>query len=63
MCGGLCTKCAIGHRSLLICPVSLHAQVLSIASAYLGLQARLNYTDIWQNIPAHEGEPSLSAEV
>lgn len=59
---------AIGHRanrpSL---PSSfvrffLHPQVLSIASTYLGLQVRLNYTDVWHNIPVREGEPPISAE-
>lgn len=37
-------------------------QLLSIASSYLGLQVRLNYTDVWQNIPVRENEPSISAE-
>lgn len=26
----------------------------------LGLQVRLNHTDVWHNIPVHEGEPPIS---
>jgi hypothetical protein len=40
----------------------LHPQLLSIASTYLGLQVRLNYLDVWHNIPVREGEPPISAE-
>lgn len=52
---------AIGHRAKRpSLPSSfvrffLHPQVLSIASTYLGLQVRLNYTDVWHNIPARRG--------
>lgn len=59
---------AIGHRAKRPpLPSSfvrffLHPEVLSIASTYLGLQVRLNYTDVWHNIPVHEGEPPISAE-
>ena len=41
----------------------LHPQLLSIASTYLGLQVRLNYMDVWHNIPVCEGEPPISAEL
>lgn len=57
---------AIGHRAKRPpLPSSfvrffLHPEVLSIASTYLGLQVRLNYTDVWHNIPVHEGEPPIS---
>lgn len=40
----------------------LHPQLLSIASTYLELQVRLNYMDVWHNIPVREGEPPISAE-
>ena len=59
---------AIGHRTKRQpIPPSfirffLHPQLLSIASTYLGLQVRLNYTDVWHNIPVREGEPPISAE-
>lgn len=59
---------AIGHRARRpSLPSSfirffLHPQILSIASAYLGLQVRLNYTDVWHNIPVRDGEPPISAE-
>ncbi len=60
---------AIGHRAKRPpIPSSfvrffLHPQILSIASTYLGLQVRLNYTDVWHNIPVREGEPPISAEL
>ena len=59
---------AIGHRARRPpIPSSfvrffLHPQILSIASTYLGLQVRLNYADVWHNIPVREGEPPISAE-
>ncbi|MDR4479350.1 MAG: hypothetical protein R3B37_06325 [Nitrospira sp.] len=60
---------AIGHRAKRqSIPSSfvrffLHPQLLSIAGCYLGIQVRLNYTDVWHNIPVREDEPPISAEV
>ncbi len=60
---------AIGHRATRqAIPSSfarflLHPHLLSLASTYLGLQVRLNYVDVWYNLPVREGEPSISAEL
>jgi hypothetical protein len=59
---------ALGHRAKrqsipsFFVGFFFHPQVLSIASTYLGLQVRLNYADVWHNIPVREDEPSISAE-
>ncbi len=59
---------AIGHRAnrqpmpSSFARLFLHPQLLGIASRYLGLQVRLNYADVWHNIPVREGEPPISAE-
>ena len=40
----------------------LHPHLLGIASTYLGLQARLNYIDVWHNIPVRGEESSVTSE-
>ena len=40
----------------------LGEEVLSIVSSYLGTQARLNYVDLWYNLPVKESEPGISSE-
>jgi len=58
---------AIGHRAgrppipSSFVRFFLHPQLLSIASIYLGLQVRFNYTDAWHHIPVREGEPPTPA--
>jgi len=40
----------------------LHPYILGISSTYLGLQVRLNYIDVWHNIPVESEEPSITSE-
>lgn len=37
-------------------------RLLKIINAYFGLQCRLNYVDLWYNLPAPPGSPSISSE-
>ncbi|MFO0731092.1 MAG: hypothetical protein U0231_01615 [Nitrospiraceae bacterium] len=59
---------AIGHRARRQpIPASfgeffLHERMLAIASAYFGVQPRLNYVDVWHNFAVRDGEPAISAE-
>ncbi len=59
---------ALGHRARRqAIPASfgaffLHERLLAIASAYLRVQPRLNYVDVWHNFPVRENEPAISAE-
>lgn len=40
----------------------LNNRLLEIINAYLGLQCRLNYVDLWYNVPVQKQEPSVSSE-
>jgi hypothetical protein len=40
-----------------------HPELLAVINNYFGMWCRLGYADIWYNLVAHEGEPSIDSEL
>jgi hypothetical protein len=39
-----------------------HPELLAVITHYFGMRTRLAYADIWYNLPARDGEPSIDSE-